>query len=147
MRALWLENILAVSFCCAQTMASGSIDIAHAWFRAMPASLPAAGYFELHNGTANKVVLMGATSPMCSMLMLHKSGTEEGMAEMKEVDSIPLAAGSTAYFRPDGLHLMCMDPAKAFHPGASVPVTLKFNNGQKVSTGFQVKPTRARSDQ
>lgn len=121
---------------------AADVTVDKAWFRAMPARLPAAGYFAVHNYGKTKLTLTGASSAACGMLMLHKSSTGGGMASMSDVDSVPLPAGGTIAFAPNGFHLMCMDPTPVLKQGATVPVTLFFSGGKTVTAGFVVKNAR-----
>ena len=118
---------------------SSHVTVANSWFRALPANLPAGGYFELRNTGRWPVLLRGARSPACGMLMLHLSENNGGMSSMRHVDSIDVAPGGLLEFKQGGYHLMCMDPTAAMKPGASVAVMLKFADGSKVSTTFAVK--------
>jgi hypothetical protein len=118
---------------------AANMTVSGGWFRALPANLPAGGYFTLHNGGAMPVSLIGAASPACSMLMLHKSMTMNGMSRMESIESIPVPPGTDVTFAPGGYHLMCMKPTAAMKPGASVPVTLDFADGSKLSANFAVK--------
>ena len=118
--------------------ASPGLTIAHAWMRVVVPTRPAAGYFELTNDTATPRTLVGAASPACGMLMLHKSVHENGQERMVMVKSVPVAAHGTATFAPGGYHLMCMSPTRAVTPGALVPVTLRFADGRTLTATFPV---------
>ncbi|MBN9546413.1 MAG: copper chaperone PCu(A)C [Alphaproteobacteria bacterium] len=109
------------------------------WMRALPGSVPAGGYFVLHNDGKAMVTLTGAQSPACGMLMLHLSENQGGMSSMRHVDSIDVAPGGTLEFKQGGYHLMCMQPGPAIKPGASVPVTLTFKDGATVTANFPVR--------
>jgi copper(I)-binding protein len=135
-RASLLAVVLAGSACPA---VAGSVTVAKAWFRALPAGLPAAGYFSLHNGGASPVVLASAQTPACSMLMLHLSTDTGGMSRMNDVQAVTVPAGGTIDFAPGGYHLMCMGATPAMTPGGAVSVTLGFADGSKVTTPFPVK--------
>jgi copper(I)-binding protein len=121
---------------------SSHVTAANGWFRALPANLPPGGYFELRNTGRWPVLLKGAGSPACGMLMLHKSESKNGVGTMEDVSSLEIPAGGTLSFAPGGYHLMCMGPTAAMKPGASVTVTLDFADGTKVSTTFAVKNAR-----
>jgi copper(I)-binding protein len=108
----------------------------------MPAKLPAAGYFTLHNAGSNAVALAGASSPACGMLMLHKSSTENGMSSMSDMATVLVPAGAKVGFAPGGYHLMCDDPTPVMKHGARVPVTLQFQDGKTLATTFVVKDAR-----
>ncbi len=136
-----LETVAALLLSTANAFAS-PVTISDGWFRALPANLPSGGYFTLHNGGAAQVVLTGASSSACGTLMLHKSETMGGMAQMSDVVSVPIAPGATLTFAPGGYHLMCMNPTPAMKPGATVSVTLHFGGGVTMTTPFAVKNAR-----
>ncbi|HWA89251.1 MAG TPA: copper chaperone PCu(A)C [Rhizomicrobium sp.] len=133
------EIAVAASLLFASPAVAGDLALSDAWIRALPAHLPAAGYFTLHNGGATEATLNGASSPACASLMLHKSSSSGGMGSMEEVASLAVPAGGEVKFAPGGYHLMCMNPSAAIKPGASVEVTLSFAGGQKLTAAFAVK--------
>ena len=118
---------------------AAQVEVSHAWFRALPAGLPAGGYFRLHNSGASEAVLTGVQSPACGMLMLHESSESGGMGRMKMVESVRVPARGMVAFKPGGYHLMCMKPAAAMKPGAEVGVTFSFADGTKTIARFAVK--------
>jgi copper(I)-binding protein len=138
MRAKRIEIALAALLVAGPVWA-GPVQVSDAWIRSLPAKLPAAGYFTLHNMSAKDVSLTGAQSSACGMLMMHKSTQNGGMGSMDDVASVAVPAGGTVKFAPGGYHLMCMDPAPAVAPGATVSITLSFSDGSKSQTGFAVK--------
>ena len=118
---------------------AGSVTVTDGWIRALPSKAPAGGYFTLSNDSGRHMVLNGASSPVCGMLMLHKTDTASGMASMNDVTEIPIAVGAHLSFAPGGYHLMCMNSTPALKPGASVPVTLLFKSGEKLTAQFAVR--------
>ena len=118
---------------------SGHVMIANAWFRFLPAHLPAGGYFDLRNVGQWPVTLTNADSAACGMLMLHKSEQKNGMDSMSGVTSVDIPAGSILRFAPGGYHLMCMDPGPTMTPGSSVSVRLTFSDGSIAMMRFPVK--------
>jgi copper(I)-binding protein len=48
-------------------------------------------------------------------------------------------AGGSIAFTPGSYHLMCMDPKAAMKPGGSVPVTLQFQDGGRLTANFAVR--------
>jgi len=129
-----LAGLLAAAPACA-----ADLEVGDAWIRALPAKLPAAGYFTLTNKGAKEVSLTGASSAACGMLMLHKSTQSGGMGSMEDVDSVAVPPGGTIKFAPGGYHLMCMDPTPAVKPGGKVSVELSFADGGKLSADFAVR--------
>jgi periplasmic copper chaperone A len=102
-------------------------------------SVPAAGYFTLENKGEMDYELVGASSPGCGSVMLHKSEEINGVSTMHHVDSVPVPAHKSITFAPGGFHLMCMSPTASLKPGSSVPVTLNFKNGDKLTSDFPVR--------
>ncbi len=127
----------------AQAKATG-VTVQDAWIRALPSSVPSGGYFTLHNGGLKDLVLTGAESPACGMLMLHKSSDTGGMSSMDDVLEITVPVGGSVKFAPGGYHLMCMNTTPAIKPGAKVSVTLIFKNGEKTTTVFAVRNASGR---
>lgn len=118
---------------------AGELSISDAWFRALPAGLPAGGYFSLHNAGPVPVELVAAESAACGTLMLHQSTNEGGMSRMQDVKSITVPAGGTVAFAPGGYHLMCVNPGAAMAPGGRVPVSLVFADKSELQADFVVK--------
>ena len=136
----------ALAFCllALPAMAEARVVLQNAWFRALPAGLPAGGYFTLRNNGAQRVVLTGAQSAACGMLMLHQSSNSGGTSSMAHVTSVDVPAGGSVAFAPNGYHLMCAEPKPEMKPGASVAVTLLFQSGEKLTANFAVRNAAGR---
>lgn len=113
-------------------------SVSNAWLRAMPGTIPAAGYFTLANSGTKPITLTGAASPACGSAMLHMTHKMDGMVHMMMVASVAVPAGGKIEFAPGGYHVMCMDP-KNLKPGTSVPVTLQFADGATLTVPFAVR--------
>ena len=119
---------------------AADVVITNAWFRALPAGLPAGGYFVLTNTGSRTATLKGASSSACGQLMLHRSLETGGMSRMEMVRKIRIAPHRHVVFRPGGYHLMCMHPdTLKMKPGSNVAVTLNFTDGTKTATSFVVR--------
>jgi periplasmic copper chaperone A len=115
------------------------LALGNPWFRFVMPSLPAAGYFTLSNTAGSARTLVGASSPGCGMLMLHRSVSERGEERMVMVKSVAVPAHGKVSFAPGGYHLMCMSPTARMRAGQSVPVTLRFADGATLSATFPVR--------
>jgi len=142
-RVRGFEIVFAAMVVAAPASAS-DMQVNEAWFRSLPANVPAGGYFVLHNSGAQEISLTGAQSPACSMLMLHRSTESGGMSSMEDIASVPVAAGETVKFAPGGYHLMCMNPTPAMKPGNSVSVMFKFSDGSNAVANFAVRNARGK---
>jgi copper(I)-binding protein len=134
-----IKFILPLLFFAAATASAADLTVTNAWFRALPSGLPAGGYFSLNNSGVSPVILTGAESPACGMLMLHQSMESGGMSRMDDVRSVSVPAGGSISFAPGGYHLMCTKPTTAMTPGKTVTVTLIFGNGARTEANFAVK--------
>jgi copper(I)-binding protein len=120
-----------------------SVAVSQPMLRLIP-GVPAAGYFTITNNTGAALVLSGAQSPDCGMVMLHKSSTMGGMARMADVASVTIPRGRSLSFAPGGYHMMCMRPSPRLHVGGKAKITLKFNNGFSSDVDFTVVNARGR---
>jgi len=137
---------IAFAFCATLTIAGYSplacagaaspITVSHPWFRFLLATIPAGGYMTLHNATGQPVELTAAHSQACSMMMLHKTVSENGQEKMVGVKDVVIPAHGSFAFRPGAYHVMCMRPT--MKPGESVPVTLAFQHLAPLTVEFRV---------
>jgi len=134
----WQLSIALGSLLLSAPAHAAEVTVTDGWIRALPGHLPAAGYFVLRNVGSRDLFLTGASSPVCGMLMLHKSSSDNGMANMTDMDDVAIPAGGSVTFAPGGLHLMCVDP-KPLKLGSGVPVTLQFSTGKNVTATFVVR--------
>ena len=99
----------------------------------VPGMTTSAAYFTLHNNDKQPVMLTGVESPVAKKSELHTTVMENNTMRMQEVESLEVPAGETLTFKPGGYHVMLMGLENPINPGDKVPVTLSFNNGEKVT--------------
>ena len=134
---------LLLSFLLLATPAlAAPVTVSDAWFRSLPAGIPAGGYFIAHNGGRTNLAITGASSPACGMLMLHESSDKGGMSGMSMVEKVPLPAGGEARFTPGSFHLMCMQPKMTI--GGKVSVALTLSDGSSVTVPFAVRDAKGK---
>ena len=141
MRSRLPELFLAMIFASASASAA---TVSDAWLRVLPGDLPAAGYFTLTNDGQKPLVLNGASSAVCSMLMLHRSSDAGGMLSMEDVTSVTVAPRQKVEFKPGSYHLMCMSPKQGLKKGDTVKVTLTFVGAPPLSADFVITDARGR---
>lgn len=142
MRCVTSLSVAAVLACLASPALAADVTVSDGWFRALPAGLPAGGYFTLHNNGAADASLTGAASSACGMIMLHMSMSMGGTSSMMDVESVTIPAHGEVAFKPGGYHLMCMKPGAAMAPGGQVRVKLDFADGTKAAATFAVKDAK-----
>jgi copper(I)-binding protein len=120
-------------------LAADKVAVEQPWMRFIIKARPAAGYMTLRNEGDKPATLTAASSPACGMLMLHQSKRKNGIDSMQHMTGVSIPPHGTVTFAPGGYHLMCMQPQNTMQIGKSVPVTLTFANGSKVTAQFPVK--------
>jgi periplasmic copper chaperone A len=132
--------IAVISSVYAQT--SSPIEINHAWARATAASAAnGAVYLTITNhGTANDR-LTGASTAVASKAELHITRNENGVMKMRPLADVPVKAGGSAQFKPDGMHIMLLGLKHPLKAGDSFPLTLTFDKAGAIET--MVKVTKA----
>ena len=128
---------LAVLLMTATAANAAPFDVSDAWFRSLPGTLPAGGYFTAQNNTGHDVSITGASSQACGMLMIHQSSNKGGMSGMDMMESVKVPAGGIIKFSPGGYHLMCEQPKMKI--GGKVAVLLHLSDGGTIAVGFAVK--------
>jgi len=115
------------------------VNVSGGWIRFITPATPAAGYFTVTNAGAHPVVINGASSPACGMLMLHQSRKVGGTEQMQGVSSVTVPAHGSVSFQPGGYHLMCTSPSASMAVGQHVAVTLRFADGRVITKPFTVR--------
>jgi hypothetical protein len=118
------------------TMAAPAADgIKGAWVRTNPApGRPAAGYFSFTNGSRPDALL--SVDALGARVEMHQTMMDGGIMKMSAIASLPIKAGETTVFKPGGYHLMLFGLDK---PGRSVPITLTFKSGARISALAEVR--------
>nr|WP_245217416.1 copper chaperone PCu(A)C [Rheinheimera maricola] len=104
----------------------------------MPGRTVTAGYFVLHNHSAQDVRLIGASSSAFSRAELHSHSHKDGMMRMEQVDEIIIVSGGNVELAPGGLHLMLFEPVATLEIGQTVPMQLHFADGQQLTLAMPV---------
>lgn len=120
--------------------AGSSIEIRDAWIRHMAGDRPMAGYFALDNKSEEDRRLVGASSDAFGAVHIHETVEKEGTMRMQPVRAVTVPAGGRVEFRPRGHHLMLMQRRQELEVGDKVSITLEFDDGERRSAVFTVKP-------
>ncbi len=110
----------------ALTVADGQVRVP------MPGRTVTAGYFTVHNDSADEVSLLSAHSGAFERAELHQHTHHDGVMRMVQVEHVAIAAKSSVTMQPGGLHLMLFNPVQPLLAGESVAVTLQFSNGEQL---------------
>ncbi len=111
----------------------GALVTSEAWVRQVPpAARMTAGYLKLRNTGTEPVVLVGAESPLFNAVEIHGTVTVDGMARMRQQESVTIPPGETVSFEPGGLHLMLMQAVEQIPAQGQIPLRLLLADGDSV---------------
>jgi periplasmic copper chaperone A len=100
-----------------------------AWIRTAVAGQQGTGAF-MRITARQSVQLVGVATPAAGTAEVHEMKMEGEVMRMRPVAKVDLPAGKPVEFKPGGYHLMLMDLKQPLKPGAVVPLTLIFRDGQ-----------------
>ena len=92
--------------------------------RPMPGMKMSAAYLSLANNSDEVIRITRVASAQYESVQLHETTIEDGVARMRAIPVLEIAAGETVTLQRGGKHLMLMRPTSA-----SNTVTLKFLDG------------------
>jgi periplasmic copper chaperone A len=115
------------------------IEIAHAWSRPAMAGHVGVAYLTVTDSGAPDR-LTGASTPVAARAELHRSVTEQGVAKMLPVPTLPVAPGKPAVLAPGSYHFMLIGLKQPLVAGQTFPLTLTFANAGAVTTKITVMP-------
>lgn len=137
MHTLWsrlsaFAFVLALAAAAAGVRAQSSTIVPNdPWMREPLARAEQTGVFVvLENKTNQKRQLVSASSPIAERVELHTMSNENGMMKMTQVKAIDIPASGKAELKPGSFHIMLFGLKEKPAAGASVDLTLTFDNGE-----------------
>ena len=119
---------------------TSQVVIENAWIRAPVAGQTVtAGYCDIRNDGDEPVTIVGFTGPV--RVEMHETRTEDGMARMRPLRQLRVAAKSTASLAPGGRHLMLFGVDAEHTAGEANALTLRMRlaSGDELSAQFRVR--------
>lgn len=92
--------------------------------RPMPGMKMSAAYLSLANNSDRAIRISRVASAQYESVQLHETRVEDGVARMRAIPVLEIAAGETVTLERGGKHLMLMRPT-----GSSDTVSLQFLDG------------------
>lgn len=131
---------------------AGDITIRGAWARptvaggghdhgsdAAATGMNSAAYMVIENKGAAPDRLVDVASDSAKMVQLHQTSMKDGIMKMEHLpDGAEIPAGGSLVLKPASYHVMLLD-AQKLAPGASIKVTLKFENAGSVTIDVPVR--------
>jgi hypothetical protein len=136
LRCVLLSPALLVSI--AALAQQGGIRVENAWSR--PAMQGGTGVVYLtitDSGAPDRLTTIAA--PVATKAELHESFTEQGVAKMRGVATLPMVPGTPVTLAPGGYHIMLMGLKQQLKEGDSFPVTLSFDHSVPVTATVTVR--------
>lgn len=84
------------------------------------------------------LALVGVSTPVAGIAEVHEMKMEGDVMKMRAIPRLDLPAAKPVELKPGGHHLMLMDLKMPLKPGASVPVTLRFQDAKGATHQLQV---------
>ena len=117
---------------------ANTISVENAYVREVPPGVPTSALFLTLKNTSNTdIALIKVNGDIAKNIELHEHVHKDGMMEMRQVDKINVVAKGTTELKPGGFHIMLIGLTKRIKAGDQVKLTLKFDNGSKLT----IKPT------
>jgi copper(I)-binding protein len=115
-----------------------TVDVRDGWVRqSVPGQSGTGAFMKLTAPTGTKLV--GISTPAAGIAEVHEMKMEGDTMKMRELTGgLDLPAGQTVELKPGGYHVMMMDLKGALAKGATVPMTLKFEDAKGVKTALDV---------
>lgn len=116
-----------------------TVDVRDAYVRQSVAGQSGTGAFmKLTSPSGSRLV--GISTPAAGVAEVHEMKMEGDTMKMRAVQGgLDLPAGQTVELKPGGYHIMLMDLKEALPKGASVPVTLRFEDAKGAKTSLELK--------
>ncbi|HLF67437.1 MAG TPA: copper chaperone PCu(A)C [Gammaproteobacteria bacterium] len=123
---------------------SDDLVIREAYVRPLiPGQKNTAAYMRISNFSKEKYVLVGVSSPIAERAEIHNVTMNDGMMQMRAVESILLLSKEEVLLQPGDLHIMLINvQTEALNKDTQVPLCLKFQNSADICLSLPVQDKR-----
>jgi len=116
-----------------------SITISDAWVHAVDRpGADVALSMTIRNAAEVADALLRVRCPVANFSAKHTVDRGEGSPAMREIPSIPIAAGSTTALRPDTYHVMLVQTRQALAAGEAFNCSIVFQKAGTIETEVKV---------
>ncbi len=132
--------VMTVALTLSGIVAADTMSIIDPYVRAMPPGQKVTGAFlSIKNDSDSDRSLLRAESDVAKNVELHEHVHKDGMMQMREVEKINIAKGSTTALKPGGLHIMLIGLTRELKLGDIVDIKLIFDDGSEQIAKAPVK--------
>ena len=139
-RGLMALALLALS---AGAAAADGPTVSQAWARATAPGVDVGAVYLTIDGGGKNDTLVAASTTRAAMVHLHTVEEAGGVAKMRAVDGIEVAAGKRVVLAPKGTHIMLMGLAKPLTPGETFTLELRFGRSGERAVNVVVRAADA----
>ncbi len=117
-----------------------TLTVRDGWARPAAAGENSAVYFIVDNRTTEADTLTAVACPGAKMAQIHQTTMDaNGVATMRQQESVTVEANTQLGFQPGSLHVMLMMLEKDLRPGDSVRCTLTFTTNGNLTIEAPVR--------
>jgi len=127
-----------LSGCTAPDLLTGRA-VRGAWARTADSGATGGAYLTVVNNDSTATVLTGVASPVATSVEVHESMQHDGMTHMMPRTAVTIGARDSVVMAPGGLHVMLNQLTRALVAGDSVPLTLRFADGDSLRVSVPVR--------
>lgn len=132
--------VMSVALTLSAVVAADAISVIDPYVRAMPPGQKVTGAFlSLKNNSNSDRSLLRVESDVAKNVELHEHTHKDGMMQMREVEKINIAKGSTTALKPGGLHIMLIGLTRELKVGDIVDLKLFFDDSSEQVVKAPVK--------
>ncbi len=124
---------------CAPTETPQGRTVTAAWARAADSGATGGVYLTIVNHDSVTVELVSVATALAASAEVHESMQHDGMSHMMPRTSVPIGARDSVVMAPGGLHVMLNQLTRSLTAGDSVPLTVRFSNGDSVLVRVPVR--------
>jgi copper(I)-binding protein len=107
--------------------AHAQVTVTDPWVRATVSGQQATGAF-MRLQSAKDTRLVSASSPLTPTVEVHEMAVQDNVMKMRQLPALELPAAKTVELKPGGYHVMLMGLKQEVKAGATVPITLVFED-------------------
>ncbi|VAV98702.1 Copper metallochaperone PCu(A)C, inserts Cu(I) into cytochrome oxidase subunit II [hydrothermal vent metagenome] len=138
--AIYALFLLLLISCAPRPDMPPDIVLSESWVRLPPGGRDiTGGYLRITNAGGDDV-LLSASSPVAEKIEIHQNFETDGLMQMRQMQSVKIAANSEITFAPGGYHLMIF-AVQEIKLGQSVQLVLQFENSGAKSVQAVVATT------
>jgi copper(I)-binding protein len=118
----------------------GALVIHQPWSRSTAEGMPmGVAYLSITNNGKVADALLAASSPVATRVEIHQTTIIDGVARMRPLAEVGIAAGATVKIEPGGIHLMLVDLRTPLTAGKTVPLTLDFRVAGRITVDLKIE--------